>query len=89
MRRLTEAQRKILQAMANGHEMAFSQDGDMAWLWPKHPTGFLDDATVIALRHAGLIADAPFDVDEHVRFGPPTIITEAGRAALAKSEEKL
>jgi len=81
--KLTEAQREVLQTMADGHEMVFSQDGDMAWLWPRHPTGFLDDEPVIALRRAGLIVDAQFDENEHVRFGPPTIITPAGRAALS------
>lgn len=80
--KLTDAQRAILEAMANGHEIHFSQDGDNAWLWPKHPTGFLDDDQIINLRDLGYIADAPYDEDEHVRFGPPTIITPLGRAAL-------
>lgn len=80
--KLTEAQREILSAMAAGHEMVFSEDGDMAWLWPTHSTGFLNDEDVIGLRDAGCIASAPFDDDQHVRFGPPDIITDAGRAAL-------
>src|SRR5690606_22552867 len=82
MNRLTEAQRVVLQAMADGHEMVFSQDGDMAWLWPKHPTGFLSDEQTIGLREMGYIKPAPYDEDVHVRFGPPDIISEAGRAAL-------
>lgn len=88
MRRLSEAEREILQAMADGHEMVFSQDGDTAWLWPKRPTGFLDYAPIIALRDAGYIARAPFDDEDHIRFGSPDVITHAGRSALAQSEEK-
>lgn len=79
---LTEAQRAVLEAMANGHEMVFSQDGDDAWLWPDHPTGFLSDEQTIDLRDLGYIASAPYDENEHARFGPPTIITPAGRTAL-------
>jgi len=80
--RLTEAQRIVLQAMADGHKMVFSQDGDMAWLSPKHPTGFLSDEQTIGLREMGYIESAPYDEDVHVRFGPPDVISEAGRAAL-------
>jgi hypothetical protein len=81
--KMTEAQRIVLEAMANGHHMTFSHDGDMAWLWPRHSTGFLTDEQTIGLRELGYIAAAPYDEDEHVRFGPPDIITDAGRAALA------
>lgn len=79
---LTDAQREVLQAMADGHKMVFSQDGDEAWLWPKHPTGFLSLEQTCGLRDKGYIAHAPYDDDEHVRFGPPDIITPAGLAAL-------
>jgi hypothetical protein len=82
MSKLTEAQREVLQAMANGHKMVFSQDGDDAWLWPKHPTGFLTMEQTCGLRDLGYIAAAPYDEDQHVRFGPPDIITPAGRLAL-------
>lgn len=82
MAKLTEAQREVLQAMANGHEMVFSQDGDNAWLSPKHTTGFLSMEQTCGLRDAGYIAATPYDEDLHVRFGPPNIITPAGRAAL-------
>ena len=82
-RKMTEGQREVLKAMADGHHMAFSQDGDMAWLVPRHPTGFLSDEQTIGLRKLGYIAAAPYDEDEHVRFGPPDIITPAGRTALS------
>lgn len=84
---LSEAQRAVLEAMANGHEMVFSQDGDNAWLWPNHPTGFLSDEQTIGLRRLGYIASAPYDEEEHVRFGPPTIITDAGRRALKEQAD--
>lgn len=83
---LSDAQREILQAMADGHKMVFSQDGDMAWLSPKHRSGFLADQAVISLRRRGYIGAAPFDEDEHGRFGPPTVITDAGRRALEQGE---
>jgi hypothetical protein len=73
---------EVLEAMANGHEMMFSQDGEVAWLWPTHPTRFLSDEQTIGLRELGYIAPAPYDDDEHARFGPPDIITPAGRSAL-------
>lgn len=79
---LTPGHIEILEAMDDGHIMVFSQDGDDAWLWPKHTSGFLNDALVIGLRKAGYIETAPYDDEEHVRFGPPTVITEAGLAAL-------
>lgn len=88
MAKLTEAQRLVLQAMADGHHMTFSQDGEMAWLWPPHPTGFLSDEQTIGLRKRGLIAPAPYDEDEHVRFGPPDIITEAGLTILLSESEQ-
>lgn len=87
MVRLSEAQRVVLQAMADGHEMVFSQDGDMAWLWPTHPTGFLSMEQTCGLRDLGFTAAAPYDEDEHVRFGPPDIITPAGRLALAEKAD--
>lgn len=82
MAELTKAQREVLEAMANGHEMMFSQDGDMAWLSPRHPTGFLTMEQTCGLRDMGLIGPAPYDEDEHVRFGPPDVITDLGRASL-------
>jgi len=35
------------------------------------------------LRDMGYIAAEPYDEDQHGRFGPPDVITPAGRAALA------
>jgi hypothetical protein len=86
--KLTKAQYEILTAMDAGHEMVFSQDGDDAWLWPKHPLGFLPDDAVIDLRKRGFIASKTRDDEEdYARFGPPTVITEAGRAALRTEGE--
>lgn len=79
---LTEAQREVLRAMASGHKMVFSQDGDMAWLWPTHATGFLTMEQTCGLRDMGYTAAEAYDEDRHGRFGPPDVITPAGRAAL-------
>lgn len=88
MAKLTDAQIAVLRAMDAGHHMSFSQDGDMAWLTPKHETGFLTDEQTIGLRKLGYIAAAPTHPDDpeekYYRFGPPDIITDAGRAALAR-----
>lgn len=86
--KLTEAQRVVLQAMAAGYEMVFSQDGDDAWLMPTHSTGFLTMEQTCGLRDKGYIAAAPYDEDEHVRFGPPDIITDLGRTALAEDASR-
>jgi hypothetical protein len=87
-KKLTEAQREVLQAMADGHVMAFSQDGDDAWLSPRHKTGFLSHEQTVGLRDLGYIASAPSseDEEENVRFDPGDIITEAGRLALKTSD---
>lgn len=83
---LTEAQRVVLQAMADGHEMVFSQDGEEAWLSPKHPTGFLSMEQTCGLRDEGFIGRAPYDDEDHYRFGSPDIITPAGRLALQQDK---
>jgi len=81
---LADEQIAVLAALANGHVMVFSQDGDNAWLRPDHATKFLNDAQTIGLRRRGFIASKPLDDDDDGgRFGPPSIITDAGRAALA------
>ncbi len=79
--KLTEPQREVLEAMNAGHVMVFSQDGEMAWLSPKHTTGFLSDEQTCGLRQLGLIEGQPGE-HELVRYGPPDVISEAGRQAL-------
>lgn len=83
---LTDAQWEVLQAMANGHKMVFSQDGEMAWLWPTHQTGFLTIEQTCGLRDMGYIAAEPYDEDRHGRFGPPDVITPARRRALEEGQ---
>lgn len=79
--KLTAPQREVLEALNAGHVMVFSQDGEMAWLSPKHPTGFLSDEQTCGLRKLGYIEAQPGE-HEYVRYGPPDVITEAGRQAL-------
>jgi hypothetical protein len=83
---LTEAEREVLQAMAGGRVIAFSRDGEDAWLFPKHHTGFLPDALVIGLRERGYTTSEPYDEDHHGPLQPSDIITDAGRAALSRKE---
>lgn len=83
---LSKAQVAVLKALANGHVMVFSQDGDYAWLSPKHQTGMLSDEQTIGLRKAGYIEHMPDPDDGFDRFGPPDTISRAGRAALKEME---
>lgn len=73
------ADRDALLALAAGECIAYSQDGDCAWLYPSRIA--LSDEVVGSLRRAGHIAPEPYDEDQHARFGPPDVITEAGRSA--------
>lgn len=85
--KLTEAQREVLSAMAMGYTMAFSRDGDDAWLMPRHETSFLSDEQTIGLREAGYIQEVPhprYDEGEEWEFHQ-TVITEAGRIALSEN----
>lgn len=87
--KLTEAQRAVLEAMAAGHTMAFSRDGDDAWLMPRHSTGFLSDEQTIDLREAGYIKAVRhprWDEGEEYEYHQ-TVITPAGRAALSREEQ--
>ncbi|RUU80473.1 hypothetical protein [Mesorhizobium sp. M7A.F.Ca.MR.362.00.0.0] len=87
--KLTEAQRQVLVAMADGHTMAFSRDGDDAWLMPRHDTGFLSDEQTIGLREAGYIKEVKhprYDEGEEWEFHQ-TVITEDGRLALSSVRE--
>lgn len=78
--KLTKAQIEVLEAMASGHVMVFSQDGEEAWLWPRHHTGLLSAEQTCGLRDLGLIEN---DASAGgVRFPDPDVITDAGRAAL-------
>ncbi len=83
--KLTAPQREVLEALNAGHVMVFSQDGEMAWLSPKHQTGFLSDEQTCGLRVLGLIEAQPGE-HELVRYGPPDVISEAGRQALKGGE---
>lgn len=89
--KLTSEQIEVLEALASGHKMIFSRDGDEAWLIPRHPTGFLSDAQTIDLRKAGLIhnvADEPdSDTDDYDRSWHAEI-TPAGRALLESKERQ-
>ncbi len=56
MTKLTSTRRSILFHLSRGHHIAYSQDGENAWLFPRvKGLRFLADEDVIALRQAGWI----------------------------------
>lgn len=91
MGKLTKAQLAVLTQLSKGDGIFYSQDGEVGWLSPSDirlDSIDISNAELQALRDARLIGAAP-DPDEEYgyRFSPPEIITEAGRAALARAQE--
>ena len=86
---LTTGQRWLLEHMQCGEKICYSQDGDCAWFVPSHiwiSTKDIPDAELHNLRVRGLIASESIDDDEDYRFGPLTVITDAGCQAIAKKD---
>lgn len=86
---LTPGQRWLLEHLQYGEKIAYSQDGDNAWLWPSNVwigSNDISDDELADLRAKRFIGTAPFDEDELYRHTPGEIITEAGRAALANGD---
>lgn len=89
MGKLTKAQRCILERLAEGEHISYSQDGEVGWLWPSRiqleEVG-ISDCELQDLRDRKLMAMRQDEDDECVRFSPPDVITTAGRAALEDSK---
>ena len=87
--RLTGLQIALLERLASGEHITYSQDGEVGWLWPSRTRleqiG-IPDAELHDLRERRLIAMLPDD-DDYGRFGPPDAITAFGRAALNEARD--
>lgn len=78
MSAISDTQRTILTLLTQGHRIAYSQDGDNAWLVPTHPTGILDVNAMIGLHEQMLIEDEPRSEEEEYRFAPCSVISTKG-----------
>jgi hypothetical protein len=88
MTKLTDEQRELLSALAEGARIIHAQDGDCAWISPRRDEPRWNDLNwhdMRVLRGAGLIGDED-DGDDESRFHPAEVITTAGRLALQQGK---
>jgi len=87
---LSAGQRWLLEQLALGEKIAYSQDGDSAWLSPSKKRicpADISDRDLHDLRERRLIGSEPFDENELYRFSPCEVITDLGRRAATPSKE--
>lgn len=86
--KLTDAQRRILDALAGGRSLCLTQDGD-SWFLSGTPAEFLDtsyDEGIQQLKRQKLIASHPDP--EHWTDAHSYDITEIGRSALEADDDR-
>jgi hypothetical protein len=88
---LTRGQHWLLEHLQYGERIAYSQDGDSAWLHSSQIWIGPSDVSVeefTDLRQRRLIGAEPHDPDELYRHGPCEVITDAGRELLSHLKEE-
>lgn len=89
--KLTEGQIWLLEHLQHGERIAYSQDGDTAWLCPSQIFIEAYDISIDEfsdLRQRRLIGAEPHDPDELYRHEPCEVITDAGRELLSHLKEE-
>lgn len=85
LRPQVEDETEILQRLAEGDTIVFSQDGDMAW-FTKGDRAFVGDA-IMSLREKGFLLRRCDDEENYRGLSEYDTISEAGRAALSARSE--